>query len=365
MMIPPRRSVTRSHPPRVSIPTPGCGRGRPRSALGVQSAGLEARKRARAIAIRHDIHRRGCAPFHEKTLRVDPRPRPRPDAAGTPSRSRVPNAEARRRRVARLTRASRRANGRRDPQCAIPSRSRRVSLDASGVGGVRLPRLGRARGSAPPPDLTSERRSRRGADTRGARAPPRLPRITPLVNTALVSPSSHPSRNFDPSRRTPDRRAGQPRLRKSRDATVDTPRAPRGGGTLGDAGTPQPVPRARGEGANVTYITIAPAPSRAESLGGDPAPPRGWMGPPRRKNHDAPACPSNGSQALLGEPRRGLSRRIAGGTSPPWGPVPRAKESVDSPSRGELHLPVRGRPRARGAGTGRASRRARCRGRLP
>ena len=111
-------------------------------------------------------------------------------------------------------------------------------------------------------------------------------------------------------------------------------------------------------------IAPAPAPSRAESLGGDPAPPRGWMGPPRREEPRAPARPSVSSQALVGEHRRG---RIASvGDRRLHGDRRRERKSRWTRSRGEgATYPSEGDRAREGRGTGRASRRARRRARLP
>ena len=201
---------------------------------------------------------------------------------------------------------------------------------------------------------------------RGARAPPRLSRVSARANATFMSPSIRLIRRVDPSRRPPGRRVGPPQRWKIRDACVGTPRAPRGRGSLGDFRTPPCVTRARGEGANVAHINLAPAPApaREESLGGDPAPPRGWMGPPRLDGPRAPACPSVSAQALLGEHRRG---RIASlGNRHLHGDRRRERRSRwTRPRGGSSTYPSEGDRAREGRGTGRASRRARRRARLP
>ena len=143
-------------------------------------------------------------------------------------------------------------------------------------------------------------------------------------------------RPLDPSRRHPGRRAGPPRRCKTPRRRGGHPWCAEGGVTARDSGTPPCVSRARGEGVDVTDINLAPAPRpRPFARGvarGRPAPPRGWMGPPRPEEPRRARPPIR----LLSGAARGASPRayrVGGGPSTPRGPAARAEESVDSPSR--------------------------------
>ena len=243
MMIPPRRSVTRSHPPRVAIPTPGCGRGRPRSALGVQSAGLEARKRARAIAMRHSPPR----------LRTFPRKDPsRGPPAASPTRCRrhpvpIPSPERRGASPPRRSPHSREPSGERATRSAIcdplaltsrlPRRFRR------GWGAPSPSRPSPGLGSAPGPDVrASESSGRRHARrTRSSTTPAHHPSRKHRVSFAVEStepkfrpipPNPRPPGGSAPATEIPRRRGGHPSRpeggrdsRRRRDATTRPARA--------------------------------------------------------------------------------------------------------------------------------------------
>ena len=287
--IPPRRRVTAPTPRASRSPTPGPapgrGRGRPRSALEVQSAGLEARKHARAIAIRHHPPplppippkgpSRGPPAASPTRCCRHPVPIPHPERGGASPRCRC---------VARLTRTRRRANGRRDPQSTrahvaspstLPSWARCALPDSAEPGG-----------STPSPDPTPIRAS---SSASPGRRQARLVR-SPTTLVLLCSHKHHvgvavePPGRVDISTHPADLMTVErvdPRYGKSCDAALGTPRAPR-----------------------------------------------------------------------FGRLAAGVSRRVARWTATSRGPVQRAEESVESLSRRKLHLPVRGRPRARWAGHG-------------
>ena len=140
------------------------------------------------------IIRRRCPRFHRKVLREDPRPRPRLDAVGTLSRSRIPNAGARRRVAAASLASLARGVGRtgdaiRNP-LALMSRLPRRFRRGRGAPSPTRPSLGARLRPRTRRRSERRRRHRRGADKRGSCAPPRLSCSSVRINTTLASPSS-------------------------------------------------------------------------------------------------------------------------------------------------------------------------------
>ena len=311
-MIPPRRRVTRSPPPRARVPPP---RHPPRDgAGGVQAQPSRSRARVWSPVIAHDrdaaftaaaapvppkcpsrgppaaspTRRRACSgpgtgrrgapppwcppPGALRSERADNRSTssvarnmydnqrpsfaghivalanniPRPDAAIAPPRPRTRTPGRAATSPPSRSPHSREPSGERASRSAIRnSRSARAHVvhPSTLPSWVRyaLPTTRPGPGARPRPRTRRRserhRRQRQGADVRGARAPPRLSRVSARVNATLVLPSSRPSRRLDPSPRppggiAPHRRGGHPSRpeggrdsRRRRDATTRPARA--------------------------------------------------------------------------------------------------------------------------------------------